>query len=145
MPRHRDVVGVRHVGDLAGLQQSAHLLHVGHDDIHGALFEQLAEAIAQPDRLPRSRQYFRNRLAVPWDVHLRIGRDTTIRPGHRLLCPDSPFVLGIGMMPHGLMDDFPLALRLGSRTLIRLALMVAGFGQQFPVAGPARRFDFAGL
>ena len=49
------------------------------------------------------------------------------------------------MMPNGLMDHFPLALRFSSRTLIYGALMVAGFGQQLLVAGPARRFEFAGF
>src|SRR5271170_7597604 len=44
------------------------------------------------------------------------------------------------MMPNGLMDHFPLALRFSSRTLIHGALMVAGFGQQLLVADPARRF-----
>src|ERR1700686_3844562 len=56
---------------------------------------------------------------------------------------NSPVVLG--MMPNGLMDHFPLALRFSSRTLIHGALMVAGFGQQLLVAGPARRFEFAGF
>src|SRR5215469_1730892 len=49
------------------------------------------------------------------------------------------------MMPSGLMDHFPLALRFSSRTLIHGALMVAGFGHQLLVAGPARRFEFAGF
>src|SRR5262245_12126307 len=49
------------------------------------------------------------------------------------------------MMPNGLMDHFPLALRFSSRTLIHGAVMVAGFGQQVLVAGPARWFKFAGF
>src|SRR5215475_14436390 len=49
------------------------------------------------------------------------------------------------MMPNGLMEHFPLALRFSSRTMIHGALMVAGFGQQLLVAGPARRFEFAGF
>src|SRR5215469_1290503 len=49
------------------------------------------------------------------------------------------------MMPNGLMDHFPLALRFSSGTLIHGALMVAGFGQQLLVAGPSRRFECAGF
>src|SRR5260370_10025670 len=47
------------------------------------------------------------------------------------------------MMPNGLMDPFPRALRFSRRTLICGALMVASFGQQLLVAGPARWFEFA--
>src|SRR5262249_52636789 len=82
-------------------------------------------------------------------IYWRFRRSRTLSPG----CPkcsegavalaetqDSPVVLGV--MPNGLMDHFPLALRFSSRTLIHQALMVAGLGQQLLIAGPARRFEF---
>src|SRR5437879_217828 len=51
----------------------------------------------------------------------------------------------LGVMPNGFMDHFPFALRFRGRTLIHRTVMVAGFGQQLLVAGPARRFEFAGF
>src|SRR5579871_5074428 len=49
------------------------------------------------------------------------------------------------MMPKGLMDRFPFALRFSSRALIHGPLMIAGLGQQLLVAQPARRLEFAGF
>jgi len=65
-------------------------------------------------------------------------------PSAFLRCLRNSLVV-LGVMPNGLMDHFPLALRFSSCTLIDGALMVAGFGQQLLVAGPARRFEFAGF
>src|ERR1019366_7295726 len=48
---HWHVVGMRHVGDLARFQQAAALLEIGHDDVGGALFQQLAESVPQKDVL----------------------------------------------------------------------------------------------
>ena len=76
------------------------------------------------------------------DIDLHYGVDRSLSAFLRCL-RNSPVVLG--MMPNGLMDHFPLALRFSSRTLIHGVLMVAGFGQQLLVAGPARRFEFAGF
>src|SRR5215471_6232955 len=75
---------------------------------------------------------------------LRLARNVDRSLSAFLWCPHGSSVV-LWMMPNGLMDHFPLALRFSSRTLVHGALMVAGFGQQLLVAGPARRFEFAGF
>src|SRR6266851_3475642 len=82
----------------------------------------------------------RESAGLPETLHCAVDRSLSAF----LRClRNSPVVLG--MMPNGLVDHFPLALRFSSHTLIHGALMVAGFGQQLLVAGPARRFEFAGF
>src|ERR1035437_2013050 len=51
MRGHGDVVGVRHVGDLARFQEAAALLEIGHDDVGGALLQNLAESVPQKNVL----------------------------------------------------------------------------------------------